>query len=194
MYLYCGLSSKVLHDTVGELKDKESTMPEIKRSIPSGKDIQLLYETVRIAKEAKEKGNHPFGALLADKDGNILLEQGNDFEEGGSAMHAETLLLFKASKIYDPEFLGQCTLYSNAEPCVMCTGAMYWTNVRRLVYGITEEQLLSLTGADEQNPTFNLPSYEVLAHGQKDMEVVGPTDDQDLIQAIIADHLSFWVH
>ncbi len=169
-------------------------MSTIVRSIPNDQDIRLLYETVRIAHEAKEKGNHPFGALLADKDGNILLEQGNSYEEGGSAMHAETLLLFKASKLYDPAFLATCSLYTNAEPCVMCTGAMYWTNVRRLVFGITEAKLLELTGADEQNPTFDLPSHEVLAHGQKDIEVVGPTDDEQLEKAIVADHLFFWVH
>ncbi|HPE93626.1 MAG: nucleoside deaminase [Sphaerochaeta sp.] len=169
-------------------------MAAITRSIPNAQDIRLLYETVRIAGEAKRKGNHPFGALLADKDGNILLEQENSYEEGGSAMHAETLLLFKACKLYDPSFLATCTLYTNAEPCVMCTGALYWTNVRRLVFGITEARLLELTGADEQNPTFDLPSHEVLAHGQKDIEVVGPTDDKELEKAIVADHLSFWVH
>ncbi|MGH0052792.1 MAG: nucleoside deaminase [Sphaerochaetaceae bacterium] len=169
-------------------------MPTIKRTIPNEQDIRLLYETVRIAHEAKKKGNHPFGALLADKEGKILLEQGNDYEEGGSAMHAETLLLFHASKLYDPEFLATCSLYTNAEPCVMCTGALYWTNVRRLVYGITEKQLLELTGADVQNPTFDLPSHEVLDHGQKDMEIVGPVEDEALIKAIVEDHQSFWVH
>lgn len=168
-------------------------MSIITRSIPNAQDVQLLYQTVHIASTAKQKGNHPFGALLADKDGNILLEQGNSYEEGGSAMHAETLLLFKASKLYDPDFLATCSLYTNAEPCVMCTGAMYWTNVRRLVYGITEAKLLELTGSDEQNPTFDLPSHVVLAHGQKDIEVVGPTDDENLVKAIVADHLSFWV-
>ncbi len=169
-------------------------MPTITRAKPTEQDIALLYETVRIAHDAKLKGNHPFGALLADKDGKILLEQGNDYEEGGSAMHAETLLLFKASKLYDPDFLSTCTLYTNAEPCVMCTGALYWTNVRRLVFGITEEKLLALTGSDEQNPTFNLPCTEVLAHGQKDIEVVGPVEDEALLLAIVQDHLGFWVH
>ncbi|MEA4861187.1 tRNA-specific adenosine deaminase [bioreactor metagenome] len=169
-------------------------MPTINRKEMSDTDIHLLYETVRIAHEAKQKGNHPFGALLADKDGTILMEQGNDYEEGGSAMHAETLLLFKASKRYDADFLATCTLYTNAEPCVMCTGALYWTNVRRLVYGITEKQLLQLTGSDVQNPTFDLPSDVVLSYGQKDMEVVGPATDEQLLNAIIADHKEFWNH
>ena len=71
---------------------------------------------MEIAHESMEKGNHPFGALLADENGNILLEQGNEFTEGGSAYHAETLLLLKAAKLYTPEFLSKCTLYSNFEP------------------------------------------------------------------------------
>ena len=167
-------------------------MPVITRGEADQDDIRLLYETVRIAHEAKARGNHPFGALLADKQGKILLEQGNDHTGGGPAMHAETALMFKAGKLYTPEFLSECTLYTSAEPCVMCTGAMYWTNVRRLVFGITETQLLQLTGSDEQNPTFNLPSEAVLAYGQKDMVVVGPVEDEALIEAIIADHRGFW--
>jgi tRNA(Arg) A34 adenosine deaminase TadA len=167
-------------------------MPVITQKKASADDIRLLYETVRIAHAAKESGNHPFGALLADKDGNILLEQGNIHLEGGPAMHAETALMLKAGKTYSPEFLAECSLYSTAEPCVMCCGAMYWTNVRRLVFGITEEQLLSLTGSDEQNPTFDLPSISVLSHGQKDMEVVGPVEDENLCKAIIEDHIGFW--
>lgn len=169
-------------------------MPIITRSKPNQEDIRLLYETVRIAHQAKLSKNHPFGALLTDKDGAILMEQPNDFEAGGSAMHAETLLLFKAAKKYSPEFLSTCTLYTNAEPCVMCTGALYWANVRRLVYGITEKMLLELTGSDEQNPTFDLSCDKVLSHGQKDIEVVGPAQDSALIEAILEDHRSFWTH
>ena len=167
-------------------------MPRITKADATEDDIRLLYETVRIAHMAKLEGSHPFGALLTDKDGTILLEQGNAYEEGGPAMHAEAALMFKAGKLYSPEFLATCTLYSSAEPCVMCTGAMYWTNVRRLVFGISEAQLLELTGSDEQNPTFSLPSEKVLSYGQKDVEIVGPVGDTRLIEAILADHRSFW--
>ena len=41
-------------------------------------EVKLLKRVLEICKEAKEKGNHPFGCLLADKDGNILMEQGNE--------------------------------------------------------------------------------------------------------------------
>ena len=158
----------------------------------TAKDKELLERTAEIAHEAMEKGNHPFGALLADKGGNILLEQGNEFTEGGSAYHAETLLLLKAAKLYSPEKLAECTLYSNFEPCCMCTGALYWTNVRRLVFGATEKDLLRFTGDNEENPTFSLSSREVVSHGQKDIEIVGPADDEDLVRRICHDHIDFW--
>lgn len=155
-------------------------------------DIKLLRRTAEIAHEAKEKGNHPFGALLADKDGNILMEQGNAFTEGGSAYHAETLLLLRAAAEYSPDFLKECTLYSNFEPCCMCTGALYWTNVGRLVFGATEKDLLSFTGDNEENPTFSLSSREVVARGQKEIVIEGPVEDKELLEEILRDHAGFW--
>ena len=156
------------------------------------KDKELLRRTIVIAHSAMEKGNHPFGALLADEDGNILMEQGNEFQEGGSAYHAETLLLLKAAKRYSPDFPKKCTLYSNFEPCCMCTGALYWTNVGRLVFGATEKDLLRFTGDNEENPTFSLSSREVVSHGQKEIVIEGPSDDSELVEAICRDHLDFW--
>ena len=93
-------------------------------------DYRLLRRCVEIAHESMEKGNHPFGALLADKDGNILLEQGNEFQEGGSAYHAETLLLLKAAKLYAPEKLKECTKYTFDAPLcfiVCCDSSKAYT-------------------------------------------------------------------
>lgn len=154
-------------------------------------DIELLYETVRIAHEAVEKGAHPFGALLADSEGNILIEMGNQ-TLSSPCLHAETAVMIEAGKKFSPEFLQTCSLYTNFEPCVMCTGAVYWTNVGRIVFGLTEQQLLECTADHDENPTFSLPSDKVLEYGQKDVIVCGPTKDEALKKAILKDHLSFW--
>ncbi len=74
----------------------------------------------------------------------------------------------------------------------MCTGAIYWSGIGRLVYGVTEEMLLSLTGDNEENPTFALSSRSVIEAGQKDIRVAGPVDDRTLIDEIVKDHLTFW--
>ncbi|PKL11768.1 MAG: tRNA-specific adenosine deaminase [Spirochaetae bacterium HGW-Spirochaetae-8] len=157
------------------------------------RDIELLYETARIATESRDAGNHPFGALLADPQGKILMEKGNEVvSTHNDCGHAETMLLMSASKAYDRAFLATCSLYTSIEPCAMCTGALYWSNVGRLVYALTEERLLEMTGSNPENPTFNLPCRVVLDHGQKDIVVVGPVEDADLEDRIVADHIGFW--
>jgi len=166
-------------------------MNKVTKQELNAKDIELLYETVRIAHEALERGCHPFGALLADKNGNILIEMGNR-KDDSPCLHAETQVMIEAGKKYSPEFLESCSLYTNFEPCAMCTGAVYWTNVGRIVFGLTESQLLECTKDHNENPTFDLPCNEVLEHGQRDMIVCGPTKDEKLKEAILKDHLNFW--
>ncbi|MFA6776343.1 MAG: nucleoside deaminase [Sphaerochaetaceae bacterium] len=154
-------------------------------------DVRMLYEAVSIARHAKAEGNHPFGALVADREGNVLVRAGNDHRDS-PALHAETKALLEAGRRYGRDILSLCTLYTTAEPCVMCAGAMYWTGVPRLVYGISEKQLLALTGDNAENPTFSLDCRTVFRSGQKEITVVGPVDDPQLIAAIIADHKGFW--
>ena len=74
----------------------------------------------------------------------------------------------------------------------MCTGALYWTNVGRLVFGATEKDLLKFTGANEENPTFSLSSREVISRGQKEIKIEGPADDEGLLAEICRDHIDFW--
>ena len=160
---------------------------------PTKRDMELLYETARIATESRKGGNHPFGALLSDAEGNILIKQPNEVVTGhNDCAHAETMLLMRASQAYERDFLATCTLYTSIEPCAMCSGALYWANVGRLVYGLTEHRLLEMTADNPENPTFSLPCREVLERGQKDIVVVGPVEDQALEQRIVADHIGFW--
>ena len=88
------------------------------------------------------------------------------------------------------EFLWDCTLYTTAEPCAMCAGAIYWANIGRVVYGMTERRLLELTGSNEQNPTFDLPCREVFARGQKDIKVIGPVEAVEVEAAKV--HEGYW--
>jgi tRNA(Arg) A34 adenosine deaminase TadA len=56
----------------------------------------------------------------------------------------------------------------------MCAGALYWSGVGRVVYGLSEKRLKSLTGAHPENPTLDLSCRAVFAAGQRAVEVVGP--------------------
>ncbi|MDF2119735.1 nucleoside deaminase [Roseiarcaceae bacterium H3SJ34-1] len=144
---------------------------------PDKRDDELyLRRAFDVARSSRENGDHPFGAILVDAEGAILLEQTNGFSAhcGDMTAHAERLLATRASQAYRPAFLASCTLYSSAEPCAMCAGAMYWAGIGRLVYGQSEKSLKAQTGAHDENPTLDLPCRAVFASGQRPVEVVGP--------------------
>ncbi len=153
--------------------------------------LYYLKKCVEVSRRSRESGNMPFGCILVSSDGEVLLEQmnieGTNYKCTG---HAETQLMEKASMKYTKDFLWGCTLYSTAEPCAMCTGAIYWGNVGRIVYGMSEKDLLKITGSDPKNPTFDLPCREVLAKGQKDIEVIGPF--KEIEEAVAEVHKDFW--
>jgi len=88
--------------------------------------------------------------------------------------HAERLLATHASRAYGAAFLAGCTLYSSAEPCAMCAGALYWAGIGRVVYGQAEQSLKAATGAHAENPTLDLPCRAVFASGQRSVEIIGP--------------------
>lgn len=154
-------------------------------------DIENLKKAIEVSRHSRAAGNTPFGALLADKEGNVLLEQPNvEITDNKCTGHAETQTAEKASQLYSKDFLAQCTLYTTAEPCAMCAGAIYWAGIGRVVYGMSEKELLAQTGADPQNPTFDLPCREVFARGQKKIQVVGPFPE--LVEEIAEVHKDYW--
>ncbi|MDD4311928.1 MAG: nucleoside deaminase [Eubacteriales bacterium] len=154
-------------------------------------DCAYLERANEVAKKARESGNTPFGAILVDEDGNVLMEQGNaEGDSGDATAHAEMTLASRASRAYSKEQLWRCTLYTTCEPCPMCTGAIYWANIGRIVYGVSEKRLLELTGSDEKNPTFSMGADAVVRAGQKKIEVIGPVKELEL--EITAVHEGYW--
>jgi tRNA(Arg) A34 adenosine deaminase TadA len=139
-------------------------------------DENLLRRSFDVARRSREAGDHPFGSLLADRHGDVLMEQGNGYssEGGDRTAHAERLLSSRAAKAYDVNFLSECTLYTSAEPCAMCSGAIYWAGIGRVVFGQTEKGLKEQTGAHEENPTLDVPCRVIFAGGQRATEIVGP--------------------
>jgi tRNA(Arg) A34 adenosine deaminase TadA len=138
-------------------------------------DEYFLRRSFDVARRALTHGNHPFGAILVDREHTVLLEAENGYMPGhdGTA-HAERLLASQACTTLSPDILKDATLYSSAEPCAMCAGAIYWAGIGRLVYGLSEHRLRALTGNHPENPTLDLPCRAVFASGQRPTEVVGP--------------------
>lgn len=156
---------------------------------PTERDLLHLRRCIALAGEAREAGQLPFAALVADEKDNILAEARNQSRPPGDpTQHAELRAVSEVAKIVPPERLARATLYTSAEPCCMCAGAIYWANIGRVVYALSEHKLLTFTGANEENPTFSLPCREVFARGQRRVEVVGPLLEDEAAKV----HEGFW--
>jgi len=142
---------------------------------PAERDDHFLRRSFAVARRALTHGNHPFGAILVDEKANVLLEAENGYmpNHDGTA-HAERLLATRACTTLSADVLAKATLYSSAEPCAMCAGAIYWAGIGRVVYGLSEHRLRGVTGNHPENPTLDLPCRTVFASGQRPTEVVGP--------------------
>jgi tRNA(Arg) A34 adenosine deaminase TadA len=157
-----------------------------------GVDVDaLLRRAIVLADEARAGGNHPFGALLADREGRVVLEAGNTVGTTGDVTgHAETNLVSAATRRFSREELAGLVLVTSCEPCAMCSGAIYWSAIGAVVYGLSEEGLLALTGDDPENPTLSLPCRVVLRAGQREIAVTGPLLEDEAA----ASHHDFWGH
>jgi tRNA(Arg) A34 adenosine deaminase TadA len=164
-------------------------MSEAARFDPKELDEYFLRRCFEVAKRSLDHGNHPFGAILVDDNRHILLEAENGYMplRDGTA-HAERLLATTACTTLEPDLLARATLYSSAEPCAMCAGAIYWAGIGRLVYGLSEARLRRITGNHQENPTLDLPCRTVLASGQRATVVEGPCLEDEAATL----HERFW--
>ena len=160
--------------------------------LPTEQDLALLRRTIALSEQSRARGRHPFAALVADEHGNVISEAGNNSmpPEGDQTQHAELVAAAKAARLRTPQQLARATLYTSAEPCCMCAGAVYWTGIGRVVYALSEHALLGLTGDHPENPTFSLPCREVFARGQRAVAVLGPLLEDEAV----APHRGFWDH
>lgn len=158
----------------------------------SQQDLALMRAALAVAERSKATGRHPFGAIVADEHGVIVAEAGNNSmpPQGDPTQHAELRAAAEAARRLPPEALARATLYTSAEPCAMCAGAVYWCGIGQVVYAMSEEMLLGLTGDHPENPTLSLPCREVFARGQRKVEVVGPLPELEAEAA--APHIGFW--
>jgi tRNA(Arg) A34 adenosine deaminase TadA len=159
-------------------------------SVLEEKDLHWLRHSFALALESRAQGRHPFAAVVIGPDGQIVVECFNDsrLPQGDPTRHAERVAAAQAARRLSASELAQSTLYTNAEPCAMCAGAIYWCGIGRVVYGMSEVNLLGVTGSDPENPTLSLPCREVFTRGQRPIEVFGPLLEDEAAVA----HEGFW--
>jgi tRNA(Arg) A34 adenosine deaminase TadA len=132
-----------------------------------------MREVFAIARRARAHGNRPFGALLVAGNGAVLAAAENSqMTDAQILAHAEMNLLHRAVAEFSADVLAGSTLYTSAEPCAMCAGAIFWSGVSRLVYGLSGDRLHELNGFTPQMLVAS--ARDVLARAGRQVEVIGP--------------------
>lgn len=103
-------------------------------------DEIFMKEALKEARKALDQDEVPIGAVIVSKGkvigrGHNLTERLNDV-----TAHAEMQAFTAAASYLGGKYLKDCTLYVTVEPCVMCAGASYWTQISRIVYGAEDEK------------------------------------------------------
>ncbi|TAM69527.1 MAG: nucleoside deaminase [Microbacteriaceae bacterium] len=154
----------------------------------SAADLGHLRRCVALARIARERGDHPFGALLVTADGAVV-ESMNTVNSGPDPIgHAETNLVREAGRRLDAATLATSTLYTSTEPCVMCAGAIYWSGIARVVYALSEAELRRMVSTQSGIPTLAMPCREVFVRGGRAIAVAGPAALPEAAEV----HAGFW--
>lgn len=105
---------------------------------PVNDDLFFMQAALKEAARAAEAGEVPVGAVVV-ADRKIIARGYNQVERlKDPTAHAELLAITAAANYLNSKYLPNCTLYVTLEPCVMCSGALYWSQIKRLVFGASD--------------------------------------------------------
>jgi tRNA(Arg) A34 adenosine deaminase TadA len=126
---------------------------------------------IELAASARKNGNHPFGALLVDGTGHVILTAENTaLTTHDPTRHAELNLVQLACGTIPPDTLAKATLYTSTEPCIMCCGAIHWARISLVVDGCSAKTLGSIVKST------TLYSLVVKLSGERNSPVFSSSD------------------
>lgn len=136
-------------------------------------DARWMRRAFELARQAKARGNAPFGAVLVAADGRSLAEGENTATSAKDPTgHAELNLLRGLFARVDAATLPGACLYASGEPCPMCAAAIAWAAIGRVVYSVPSTRFGVLLSG-RPGPSFTLRAHEVLASASLDVKVDG---------------------
>jgi len=167
-----------------------SQMPHLPPEVAlSERDASYLRQAIVWSQTARARGNRPFGAVVIDQDGVVLTEAYNcGTEKSDLTAHAETTAVRQLGLQFGRETLQYATLYSSAEPCVMCAGAIFWSGIGRVVFGIDAERLRLFRGEVSEQKDVHLSCRDVFNASPHPIDCIGPA----LIEESTTPHRGAW--
>jgi len=154
------------------------------------RDGRYLRKAIGWSHAAARRGNRPFGAVIVSAANEIICEAYNSTAETGDCTaHAEiNAVRALAGKGLSRDALAGATIYASGEPCVMCAGAIFWSNIGRVVFGIDAERLRVFRGERQDQRDAELSCRDVFRASPHAIECIGPA----LIDEASAAHVGAW--
>jgi tRNA(Arg) A34 adenosine deaminase TadA len=154
------------------------------------REQELLRRAIAISEASVAHGGRPFGAVVCDGEGRIVAEAGAvaPTDPRDWTAHSEMQALRAASATLDWEALGRATIFASGEPCPMCAAAIYWCNIRRLVFCVSEPAMRALRAPYERAAGIAMRCEEIFARCGRQVQVTGPLLENEGLQV----HQLFW--
>jgi tRNA(adenine34) deaminase len=121
-------------------------------------DNYFMKRALEEAHSAFDKGEVPVGAVIVVDDRIIARAHNLTEQLTDVTAHAEMQAITAASNFLGGKYLHQCTLYVTLEPCVMCSGALYWSQLKKIVYGASDPKRGGLASGVQLHPKTEIVS------------------------------------
>lgn len=133
-------------------------------------DHHPMREAIEASRDALRAGDEPYGASLVSSAGDLLMVARNrQHTDRDLTAHAEMVLVRQAQAALGAAALRGATVYASGEPCAMCSGALFWAGVARVVYAAPQADLRATLGGPALPPT----AGEVLGQVQPPVAIEG---------------------
>lgn len=116
-------------------------------------NLKYMQIAIKEAKKAAKRGDVPVGAVIVYKNKIIAKAHNKKQLRKNSIKHAELLVINKACKKLKTWHLDECTIYVTLEPCMMCTGAIIESRIKKIYYATKSDKYGSLNKITEKNKT-----------------------------------------
>jgi len=131
-------------------------------------DKYFIKRAIELSIKAAKKGADPFGAVLVFNNQIVAESSDTSVSQSDPTQHAELSLISKYCKKNKFFSLEGYTLYSSTEPCVMCSGAIHWAKISRVVFSVPQELLQKHSKGKIK------PSCESMINtGSKKIDIIG---------------------
>jgi tRNA(adenine34) deaminase len=99
----------------------------------------FMAKALELAIQAAEAGEIPVGAVIVAGGSKIIGKGSNQTEQlNDVTAHAEIIAITAATQYLGAKYLKECTLYVTLEPCIMCAGALHWSQIDRVIFGASD--------------------------------------------------------